>query len=418
MTGSRSAPQVPQEGLTYEESKRLLSDGDAQVRAELAARNDIRPEILYYLAGDESATVRRRVAGNPCTPGQADLLLACDRDQDVRGDLAQKVARLLPELSAGDLRLSDSLVVETLELLSQDQATRVRGVLAKTLKDLEAAPPSVIQRLARDEEAVVACPVLEFSPILSEADLLEIIAETGVSAKLTAISRRDGLGARVSDAIAASDDEGAIAALLSNHGAQIREETLDQLVERARGVTDWHAPLVHRPHLSANTAHKLASFVAHNLLDRLRQREGLDAETLRAVDEELQRRLQSEAPEDDGDDATAEQVAAMFAAGELNEGVLVEALLTGDRAFLRHAFARLADLPTKVIEKILIGGSAKGQTALVWRAGLTMAFATKLQLHVGGIPPQQVIKPGAEADFPLSREDMEWQLELFESLAR
>ena len=63
-------------------------------------------------------------------------------------------------------------------------------------------------------------------------------------------------------------------------------------------------------------------------------------------------------------------------------------------------------------------GSAKGQTALVWRAGLTMAFATKLQLHIGGIPPQQVIKPSAQGDFPLSREDMEWQLELFESLAR
>jgi len=418
MSRPRTRPLVPEEALTYEQSKRLLSDDDADVRAELAARSDVRPEILYYLAGDESAAVRRRVAGNPCTPGQADLLLTRDHDQDVRGDLAEKVARLLPELSAGDRRRAQSLVVETLELLAQDQATRVRGILAKTLKDLEAAPPSVIQRLARDREAVVACPILEFSPILSEADLLEIIAETGVSAKLTAISRRDGLGARVSDAIAASDDEGAIAALLSNHGAQIREETLDQLVERAAGVTAWHAPLVHRPQLSAATARKLAGFVAQNLLDRLRQREGLDADTLRAVDEELRRRLQSDGQDDDGDDATAERVAALAEEGELNERALMEALMTGDRAFLRHAFASLAELPTKVVEKILIGGSAKGQTALVWRAGLTMAFATKLQLHVGGIPPQQVIKPSVEGDYPLSREDMEWQLELFESLAR
>jgi len=417
MTRAPAQPREPGESLSYEESKRLLTDGDADARAELASRNDLRPEILYYLAGDESAAVRRQVAGNPRTPGHADLLLARDDNQEVRSDLAEKVARLLPELSAGDRRRAQSLVVETLEVLAQDQATRVRGILAKTLKDLDIAPPSVIQRLARDQEAVVACPVLEFSPILSDADLLEIIGETAVSTKLTAISRRDGLGSGVCDAIAASDDEGAIAALLSNHGAQIREETLDQLVERAQGVSAWHAPLVHRPQLSGATARKLASFVAQNLLDRLCQSEGLDAETLRAVDEEVRRRLESEDGDDDADAGLAERVAALMAAGRLDEQALLEALLIGDRAFIRHAFARLADLPSKVIEKILIGGSAKGQTALVWRAGLTMGFATKLQLHIGGIPPQQVIRPKAEGDFPLSREDMEWQLELFESLA-
>lgn len=417
MNRSRAKRVASRGRLSYEESKRLVTDGDIEVRTELAARDDLRPEILYYLAGDECPAVRRQVAGNPCTPGQADLLLARDDDQDVRSDLAEKVTRLLPELSARDRRKAQSLLVETLEVLAQDQAVRVRGVLAKTLKDMAAAPPSVIQRLARDEEAVIACPVLEFSPLLSEADLLEIIAETGVSAKLTAISRRDGLGPRVSDSIASSEDEGAIAALLSNHSAQIREETLDRLVERAEGVSLWHAPLVNRPQLNCGAACKLASFVAQNLLERLRQHEGLDTETLRAVDQEVRRRLQDDGEKHHGDGGLAGRVADMRDAGLLTEHVLLEALMTGDRAFLRHALALLANLPLTVIEKILIGGSAKGQTALVWRAGLTMAFATKLQRHLGGIAPQQVLKPAADGDFPLSREDMLWQLQLFESLA-
>lgn len=413
--------------MSYGESKRLLRDRDPRVRADLASRADLRPEILFFLAGDESADVRRQVAGNPRTPAEADLLLARDADQDVRSDLAEKVARLVPEDCEVTRRNAHSAVVDTLEVLAQDQTTRVRRILAETLKDLAAAPASVIGRLARDQEAIVACPVLEFSPLLSEEDLLEIIEESGVSAKLCAISRRHGLGHQVTDAIAASDDEGAVAALLSNQSAQIREETLDQLVEQAENKIAWHDPLVRRPQLSGGAARKLAGFVARNLLERLEAREDLDAETLRAVGQEVQRRLVSDAqppeeePEedDDGEDeeAIALRVARLQGSGGLSEEIIGSALSGGERAFVRHALAQLAGQRVTVVEKILFGGSAKGQTALVWQAGLTMQFAAKLQVRMGGIAPQNVLRADADGGFPLSEEEMNWQLGLFGSLS-
>ncbi len=420
-------PQAEPGRLSYDESKRLLRDRDPQVRADLAARADLRPEILYFLAADESADVRRQVAGNPGTPAEADLMLARDADQEVRYDLAGKVASLLPESCEATRRNAHSVVVETLEVLAQDQTTRVRRILADTLKDMAAAPATVIGRLARDQEAVVACPVLEFSPLLSEEDLLEIIEEAGVSAKLCAISRRHGLGHQVTDAIAASDDEGAVAALLSNQSAQIREETLDQLVEQAESKTAWHEPLVRRPQLGGGAARKLAGFVAQNLLERLEAREDLDAETLRAVGEEVRRRLEPEtaAPEEGGDedqgfvdeDAIAQKVARLHASGELTEEAILSALSGRDGAFVRHALAQLAELHVSVVEKILFGGSAKGQTALVWRAGLSMQFASKLQVRMGGIAPQNVLRAGADGGYPLSEEEMNWQLGLFGSLS-
>ena len=61
---------------TYEESKRLARHDDPVVRANLARRTDVRAEILYYLAEDEVAAVRRGIAANMQTPRQADLLLA------------------------------------------------------------------------------------------------------------------------------------------------------------------------------------------------------------------------------------------------------------------------------------------------------------------------------------------------------
>jgi hypothetical protein len=74
--------------LTYGEAKELARDKTEDVRRDLASRADVEPEILYFLTTDPSAEVRRRIAANKATPVQADLLLARDTDQEVRGDLA------------------------------------------------------------------------------------------------------------------------------------------------------------------------------------------------------------------------------------------------------------------------------------------------------------------------------------------
>src|SRR3546814_10073778 len=98
----------------------------------------------------------------------------CSSDLAVRAELAAKIAKLTALEGRGAQEKAQRVVEETLELLARDQATRVRRILAEALKSVAGAPPQVIQRLARDAEDVVACPVLEFSPLLSEEDLLEI----------------------------------------------------------------------------------------------------------------------------------------------------------------------------------------------------------------------------------------------------
>jgi uncharacterized protein (DUF2336 family) len=119
--------------------------------------------------------------------------------------------------------------------------------LAEALKDVAEAPRHIIQRLARDVELVVCAPVLEFSPLLTDEDLLEVIESTGVAGAVSAISRRAGVSDAISDAIAHTRDEEAVAELLANPSAQIREETLDWIVDTSRDVESWHLPLVKRP---------------------------------------------------------------------------------------------------------------------------------------------------------------------------
>ena len=419
MTQTETKTLVQDDGPSYAESKRLARDGDPRVREGVAVREDVRPEILYFLAEDDSAEVRCRIAANVKTPLQADLILARDKDELVRRQLAGKIAVLLPELDADAQTQALKYLVEVIEILAQDQAARVRRIVAETLKDMTSAPPQVIQRLARDTQVMVASPVLEFSPLLSDQDLLEIIEEGCASGKLSAISRRKGVGEQVTDAIVATEDEDAITALLENSGAQIREEILDSLVEAAVEVSAWHEPLVSRPRLSIKAVRKLAGFVAASLLDCLKAREDLDRKTARMVAKEVRRRLDGQEEEDSapGGGTPETRAAHLFECGGLDDAVLTRALNGGDRDMVRHGLALRAGLPLSLIDHILAAHSAKGVTALAWKAGCPMRFASQLQLRLGGIAPSHVLNPRAGTDYPLTGEEMDWQLDFFQSLA-
>ena len=407
--------------VPYAEAKRLAGDDDPAVRLQLARRPETKPEILYYLAADPDAKVRRAIAAHADTPRQADLVLAKDVDEEVRGDLAGKIARITPGLSREEHRALCRMTVEVLEILARDEAIRVRRILAEVLKDVANAPPSVIRRLAQDVELVVAGPVLENSPVLTEADILELIRGGLADGALAAISRRQMVGERVSVAIVDAGDVDAIASLLGNASAQIREETLDRIVDMAPEVEAWHGPLVRRPRLSAPTAQRLARFVAHSLLKVLEARHDLDPETARLVAEGVERRL-AEEPGGGKSNASAADTAEARARrlrdrGELDEDHILRALGNGERAFVTAAMAVLAEVPIGLVEQVLSMQSAKGVVALVWKARLSMRLAVQLQMRLAGIAPKQVLRPREGDRYPLTQADMEWQLDFFHGMA-
>jgi uncharacterized protein (DUF2336 family) len=274
--------------MEYEEAKRLAAAGSDTQRRALAASKDVRPEILYFLAEDKSPDVRRAIAGNDKTPRQADLLLARDSDLSVRELLAQKIARLAPQLSQEARTQIRDLTIEVLETLARDEAIKVRRIVAEALKDLTDAPPHIIQELARDLEIKVAGPVLQYSPILTDDDLLEIISSGPIRGALTAIAKRRRVGDRLADAIVSAavevpEETDTITDLLNNRSAQIREETLDLILEKAPAIEEWQEPLVKRPLLPMNAVKRLAEFVSTSLFDLLTSRPDLDKSTAKEI---------------------------------------------------------------------------------------------------------------------------------------
>jgi uncharacterized protein (DUF2336 family) len=342
----------------------------------------------------------------------------------VRLDLAQKIARLTPTLSDEQHDRLREMTYEVLEILVRDQVTRVREVIATVLKDVANAPADLIRTLARDTEIVVAGPVLQFSPVLTDEDLLEIIQSAPIAGALTAIARRASVAATVADAIGESLDDAAITALLENPSAQIRETTLDPQVERAPEVSAWHRPLVSRPWLPAGAAKKLARFVAQSLLQLLTDRNDLDPETAREVKTVVLQRIEVAPARDDhepqaqakavGKSVTSDALGrarSLKAAGTLDEAAVLAALGT-DRTFVRAALATLGNLPMEVVDRVLGAHSPKGVTALAWHCRLSMRAAVKLQIQLGQIAPGAALQPRS-GGYPLTEEAMRWQLEFF-----
>jgi len=412
--------------ITYDESKELARHSDPSVRMALARRTDLRPEILYFLAKDDNEEVRRIVANNKAAPHQTNLILAKDTDQSVRMGLVPKIAATAPELNADEQDTIRKSTHAVLELLAQDQITVVRQVLADAVKDVAEIPADIIRTLANDVEIDVSGPVLEHSPVLTDADLVKIIQTSSANGAANAIARRDNLQNMVADAIVATDDNSAIADLLGNTSAQIREETLNDLIDRAPGVELWHQPLVGRPQLPKGAAVRMARFLADNLLTELQQRADMDASTLRRVKSVVDNRLSGGAdveqtvPQGAQDFLQSEppmnMVMRLFNARKLDSDMVEKALMSSDHGFVFAALIIKAGIEPNTGKKIFTEKNPKGIVALCWKAHLPVKMAVQVQQRMGRIAPTDVITSENAHEYPISEEEMEWQLEFFRGM--
>ncbi|PWR22666.1 DUF2336 domain-containing protein [Zavarzinia aquatilis] len=401
--------------LSYEEQRQRLEDGSLDARRYLAAQGDTRPEILYYLAEDEDAGVRSAVAGNPGTPHQADRNLTRDASDDVRRELARKVARLLPTLTHHEQDRLRERTIELIEILATDQLAAVRRVLSEELKSSRNVPKPIVDRLARDLDLIVSAPILEYSPLLGDDDLLEIIASCQVEGAMAAIARRADLPQSVSEAIVATLDIPAVAALLNNPSARLREDVLDQIIDAAGSIDVWHQPLVLRTELSMRAIRRIAGFVASSLVDQLMTRNDLDEETAATLARRVRERVaagEHELPRRAFDELLAE-VAAMERAGHLDEAEIEKAIDGGRRDFVIAAFCVRSGMRPAAVRQVLGCRLAKPVCALVWRSGLSMRLAVKVQRQIALIPQSGLIHARGGTNYPLTPEEMSWHLEFF-----
>ncbi len=243
--------------------------------------------------------------------------------------------------------------------------------------------------------------------------LIEIVATTRrCTVRSGAIAKRDGLGGDLTAAVAATLDVSAVAQLLANEKAEIREETLNKVIAQAAGIEVWHRPLVMRADLSVRAMRRIATFVSRSLIDELGRRHDLDDDTALWLKARAQASIEA-------DDAGSEKPLTVEAMREAHkEGRLGDEMVTG-AATLAHrqpvvtALSLLAGVPAHMVETVIDSRSGRGISALCWKAGLSMRTALAVQTHIAHVPTGNLVLPREGIDYPLKENEIRWHLQYF-----
>src|ERR1700721_4281235 len=147
------------------------------------------------------------------------------------GERAEATRSLARAWLISDLTEYDRTAAEgALLMLLDDAAPLVRQAMAEVFARSSDAPAAIMQALSLDQ-ASVALPVLEHSPLLIDADLVDIIA-TGNCEMQCAVARRVNLPASVCAAIAEVGAPAAALELIENAYAALARFRGARIVER------------------------------------------------------------------------------------------------------------------------------------------------------------------------------------------
>ena len=383
---------------------------DEATRVRLAARATTSAATLHILAQDPAVTVRAAVAMNPVYAPEAARHLMTDKDDRVRALLADKVARLLPGLSGQEHRLAYDHVHSTLLALAGDTAIRVRLAITDVLHTMPEAPRAVILKLAQDPVLAVSDPVMRLSPLLTDIDLLELLATPPHPGTAQAVATRGSLSHAISATIAAQADSVAIRILLQNATATIQEGTLDALIGRAGDHPEWHEPLIRRPRLLERAARALSTIVTGQILDELLSRTDLPPSLVAEFGSRVTAAMLPTAPVTD--EEALGRVQQLKEAGQLGEAHLVQAAEAGDCQQARAVLAIASGVTIGMLDRAVALRSAKALVSVVWRAGFGMSTAVLIQSVLGQLSPAEILIASQLGEFPLSTDEMEWQIEL------
>ncbi|WP_193180222.1 DUF2336 domain-containing protein [Nisaea sediminum] len=283
---------------------------------------------------------------------------------------AVTAAKVAGQLSAASFSATElPMAQEILRVMARDAERRVREALAREARSAKDLPHDVAILLAKDVESV-AMPVLEFSDVLREEDLIEI-ASAADEMKQTAIARRGNVSEALAETLIDKGNQTVVETLVRNEGASISESGFEKAIERFGEDENIQDGLVHRQKLPVGISERLVSIVSDRLREHLVKHHDLPANT--ATDLLLEARenatlslVSNGAPSQKVEDLVAE----LHRNGRLTESIVLRAACLGDMDFAQAAMAELASVPLINAQKLFDDSGALGLKALFDRTGL------------------------------------------------
>lgn len=218
--------------------------------------------------------------------GDANIM---ERDQLFR-NMAQLYSYVSDRCDDEQIAQYDEVLCQLAELVEVEARTHV----AKLLAPLDRAPGMVVVRLANDD-IEVAQPLLEFSNVLSDDDLIDIVTRR-TEAHRVAIAARSHVNERVGDAIAQHGGSPSVVQLVRNNGAELGQATLERLVARAAADQEIAADLRGRADIDWATLRTQIQSASGKVLDEVAQASNrIDPVTMGKVNAVVYNRMRNRA---------------------------------------------------------------------------------------------------------------------------
>ncbi len=288
--------------------------------------------------------------------------LLSDPTADNRAEAAKKVSS---QFNSGDLSDSERKIAEDIfKIMVRDAEERVRAALSDSLKDNPDVPHDVAVSLANDVVGVAA-PMLEFSDVLTDEDLKEIIKSQDAEGQI-AIARREHISADVSDAIVEnSESEDVIATLVSNEGAELQEETMGKVMDKYGEVEAVSDSLANRGQLPIGVAERLVSLVSEKVRDHLVTHHEMTPDMVMDLFLSARERATVSLLSDGADVMDVRRlVEQLHEHGRLTETLMFRAICMGDVVFFEAAVAKLCNIPVSNAYKLIHDRGSLGLAAI------------------------------------------------------
>ena len=288
-------------------------------------------------------------------------------DEDERAAAAHKLCR---NMDKADLDEDDRAAAhKILRLLANDAAELVRRAMAVTLKSSDLIPRDVARRLAADVDSV-ALPMINFSPVFSDEDLIEIV-QAGSAVRQTAVAGRPTVSRDVAAAVAELGAEPAVRALAANDNADIAESALGRCVDRFGASPEIVAALAYRQVLPLSVTERLVELASEAVREHLVTRHAVAPETAIRLASFARERATVDLVDQASSQSDLPQfVASLNARRALNASLLLRALARGQMALFEHALAELAGTPHHRAWLMVHDAGPLGLKSIYDRAGL------------------------------------------------
>ncbi|EAQ35950.1 hypothetical protein NB311A_01220 [Nitrobacter sp. Nb-311A] len=283
-----------------------------------------------------------------------------------RAEATRALARawLISDLSDDDRAAAEGALLMQLD----DPSPLVRQAMANVFARSVNAPAAIVRALSVDQPSV-AVPVLEYSPLLIDADLVDIVA-TGSREVQCAVARRVHVPVSVCAAIAEVGFATAALELMKNPGASIAPMSWDRIVERHGHLAAIRESMLALDDLPAATRLALIGKLSDTLARFVVSRNWLNVDCAdRTISEARDRSIVHIAARARDDDMHS-LVAHLRATGQLTAGLILRALLSGNTELFDHALAELSGLPLSRVVALVHDRGGASLPALLTRAGL------------------------------------------------